>query len=85
MIPAIFQYCTVGTLDSIPNTLNNVQGPVSVVVIRWGAPRESNIFGIGEGQVETSYAVLSHLIELRHSHIHMDRPLSPKPWSIFPT
>ncbi len=49
-----------------PEQFKHVQGPVSMVVLRWGAPRESNIFGTGEGQVETNYAVLSHLIELRH-------------------
>ncbi len=49
-----------------PEQFINVQGSVSMVVLRWGAPRESNIFGTGEGQVETNYAVLSHLIELRH-------------------
>ncbi len=49
-----------------PAHFTNVQGPVSMVVLRWGAPRESNILGTGAGQVETDYAVLSHLIELRH-------------------
>lgn len=49
-----------------PKHFKNVQGPVSMVVLRWGASRESNILGTGEGQVETDYAVLSHLIELRH-------------------
>ena len=49
-----------------PEQFKHVQGPVSMVALRWGAPRESNIFGIGEGQVTTNYAVLSHLIELRH-------------------
>lgn len=49
-----------------PAHFKNVQGAVSMVVLRWGAPRESNILGSGEGQVETNYAVLSHLIELRH-------------------
>ncbi|WP_294082702.1 MBL fold metallo-hydrolase [Proteiniphilum sp. UBA5384] len=49
-----------------PERFKNVQGPVSMAVIRWGAPRESNIFGTGEGQIQTDYAILSHLIELRH-------------------
>ncbi len=49
-----------------PEHFKNVQGAVSMVVLRWGAPRESNILGSGEGQVETNYAALSHLIELRH-------------------
>jgi hypothetical protein len=49
-----------------PEHFKNVQGAVSLVVLRWGAPRESNIFGKGEGEVETDYALLSHLIELRH-------------------
>lgn len=49
-----------------PAHFNNVDGQVDMVVIRWGAPRENNIFGSGEGQVQTRYAALSHLIELRH-------------------
>ena len=49
-----------------PDHFKNVQGPVNMVVLRWGAPRESNILGTGEGQVKPGYAVLSHLIELRH-------------------
>lgn len=49
-----------------PERFKNVQGPVSMVVLRWGAARENNILGIGEGQVQPDYAVLSHLIELRH-------------------
>lgn len=49
-----------------PKHLTNVQGPVSMAILRWGAPVENNILGIGEGQVKTDYAVLSHLIELRH-------------------
>ena len=36
-----------------PEHFKNVQGAVSLVVLRWGAPRESNIFGKGEGEVET--------------------------------
>lgn len=49
-----------------PAHFTNVDGPVDMVVLRWGAPRENNIFGTGKGQVQTSYAALSHLIELRH-------------------
>lgn len=49
-----------------PKHFINVQGPVNMVVLRWGAPRENNILGSGEGQVQPDYAVLSHLIELRH-------------------
>lgn len=49
-----------------PEHFTNVEGPVNMLILRWGAPRESNIIGIGEGQVEPDYAVLSHLIELRH-------------------
>ena len=49
-----------------PMHFTNVQGPVNMVVLRWGAPRENNILGTGEGQVKPDYAVLSHLIELRH-------------------
>lgn len=49
-----------------PQRFKNVQGPVDVVVLRWGATRENEILGSGEGQVQTNYALLSHLIEMRH-------------------
>lgn len=49
-----------------PKHFKNVQGPVSTVVLRWGAPRENDILGTGEGQIVADYAILSHLIELRH-------------------
>ena len=55
-----------GDLGFNPMHFTNVQGPVNMLVIRWGAPRENNILGTGEGQVKPDYAVLSHLIELRH-------------------
>ncbi|MEC3880520.1 hypothetical protein [Parapedobacter sp. 10938] len=44
----------------------NVQGDVDLLVLRWGAPRENDIIGTGPGLVNPRYAVLSHLIELRH-------------------
>lgn len=44
----------------------NVEGPLDLAVLRWGAPRENDILGTGSGQVQTNYAVLSHLIELGH-------------------
>jgi len=49
-----------------PKHFKNVEGDVNMVVLRWGAPRENNILGSGEGQVIPDYAMLSHLIELRH-------------------
>lgn len=49
-----------------PEHFKNVEGDVNMVVLRWGAPRENNILGSGEGQVIPDYAMLSHLIELRH-------------------
>lgn len=49
-----------------PLHFTKVEGPASLVVLRWGAARENNILGTGSGQVKTDYAVLSHLIELRH-------------------
>lgn len=49
-----------------PAHFKNVQGPVNMVVLRWGAARENNILGNGEGQVQTKYAILSHLLELAH-------------------
>lgn len=50
-----------------PTRFKAVQGPVDMLVLRWGAPRENNILGTGAGQVQTNYALLSHLIELRHN------------------
>lgn len=55
-----------GDSGFLPERFKNVEGPVSLLVLRWGAPRENDILGTGEGQVQTDYAVLSHLIELRH-------------------
>lgn len=49
-----------------PSHFKNVQGPVNTVILRWGAKRENDILGTGEGQVVPDYAILSHLIELRH-------------------
>ena len=49
-----------------PLHFTKVQGPVNMVVLRWGAARENNILGTGSGKVKPNYAVLSHLIELRH-------------------
>lgn len=49
-----------------PQRFKEVQGPVDLVVLRWGAARENDILGRGEGQIQTNYALLSHLIEMRH-------------------
>ncbi len=49
-----------------PAHFNNVQGPLDLAVLRWGAVRENDILGDESGQVQTKYAVLSHLIELGH-------------------
>lgn len=49
-----------------PTRFEAVQGPVDMVVLRWGAARENDILGTGKGQVQTDYALLSHLIEMRH-------------------
>lgn len=49
-----------------PQHFTNVEGPLDLVVLRWGAARENDILGTGSGQVQPDYAVLSHLIELRH-------------------
>lgn len=50
-----------------PIHFTNVEGPVDLTVMRWGAERENDILGSGSGQVQTEYAFLSHLIEQRHS------------------
>lgn len=55
-----------GDSGFLPERFLNVQGPVNLLILRWGAPRENEILGTGEGQVQPDYAVLSHLIELRH-------------------
>ncbi|MBL1408082.1 DUF4998 domain-containing protein [Sphingobacterium faecale] len=49
-----------------PTEFTKVEGPLDLAVLRWGAPRENDILGTGSGQVEPKYAILSHLIELRH-------------------
>lgn len=49
-----------------PTEFVNVEGPVNLAVLRWGAARENDILGTGSGQVKPDYAILSHLIELRH-------------------
>lgn len=49
-----------------PTEFKNVAGPLDLAVLRWGAPRENDILGTGIGQVKPKYAILSHLIELRH-------------------
>lgn len=49
-----------------PTQFTNVEGPLDLVVLRWGAARENDILGNGTGQVQPDYAVLSHLIEQRH-------------------
>jgi len=49
-----------------PMQFTHVQGPVNLAIIRFGAPAENNISGTGEGLVKPDYAVLSHVIELRH-------------------
>lgn len=49
-----------------PMQFIHVQGPVNLAILRFGAKEENNILGTGNGQVKPDYAVLSHLIELRH-------------------
>ncbi|SKB64421.1 Beta-lactamase superfamily domain-containing protein [Sphingobacterium nematocida] len=49
-----------------PTEFKNVEGPLDLAILRWGAPRENDILGSGSGQVAPKYAILSHLIELRH-------------------
>lgn len=55
-----------GDSGFIPERFKNVQGPVNLLILRWGAPRENDILGTSEGQILPDYAALSHLIELRH-------------------
>lgn len=49
-----------------PVHFTNVEGKLDLAILRWGAARENDILGNGSGQVQTKYAILSHLIELRH-------------------
>ncbi|WKK57356.1 hypothetical protein [Sphingobacterium sp. BN32] len=55
-----------GDAGFTPANFTKIQGPVNLLVMRWGEPRENNLLGTGEGQVQPEYAVLTHLIELRH-------------------
>ncbi len=49
-----------------PERFKNVQGPVDLAIFRWGAPRENDVIGVGEGKIQPKYVVLSHLVEMRH-------------------
>jgi hypothetical protein len=49
-----------------PIRFTHVEGPVDLVVLRWGAARENDILGTGSGQVQPDFAILSHLIEQGH-------------------
>lgn len=55
-----------GDSGFLPERFKNVEGPVDMAVFRWGAPRENDVIGTGEGQIQPKYVLLSHLIELRH-------------------
>jgi len=55
-----------GDSGFLPDRFKKVQGPVDMAVFRWGAPRENDVLGVGEGKIQPKYVVLSHLIELRH-------------------
>lgn len=55
-----------GDSNFLPEQFENVQGAVGLVILRNGSKVENNILGTGTGQVQTDYAVLSHIIELRH-------------------
>jgi hypothetical protein len=61
-----FSILNCGDANFNPKQFTNVQGPINLVILRYGAPVENNILGTGEGQVKPDYAVLSHIIELRH-------------------
>jgi len=49
-----------------PMQFTHVQGLVNLAILRFGAKEENNILGTGDGLVKPDYAVLSHIIELRH-------------------
>lgn len=67
-----------GDSNFIPEQFANVAGPVDLLVERNGAKVENRI--LEDGLVEPGYAMLSHIIELRH---RIDS--SPKRFRIMPT
>ncbi|MDR0902638.1 MAG: hypothetical protein LBM92_07715, partial [Opitutaceae bacterium] len=57
-----------GDANFTPSQFIPVQGPVSLLLLRFGAPEDNNILDAppGAGQIRPGCAALSHLIELRH-------------------
>ncbi len=55
-----------GDSNFTPAQFTRVQGPVGLLVLRYGAPEENRILGNGDGRVQPACAILSHVIELRH-------------------
>ncbi len=55
-----------GDANFNPEQFTRVQGPVGLLMLRYGAPEENNILGTGDGRVQPVCAALSHVIELRH-------------------
>jgi hypothetical protein len=57
-----------GDANFTPSQFEPVQGPVGLLVLRYGAPEENRILDAppGAGQVRPVCALLSHVIELRH-------------------
>ncbi|WP_068771863.1 hypothetical protein OH491_06050 [Termitidicoccus mucosus] len=57
-----------GDSNFTPSQFKPVQGPVGLLVLRYGDPAENRILDAapGDGQVRPVCAALSHVIELRH-------------------
>ncbi|MDR2675385.1 MAG: hypothetical protein LBC18_11130 [Opitutaceae bacterium] len=57
-----------GDSNFIPSQFGPVQGPVALLVLRYGAPEENRVLDAapGGGGVRPVCAMLSHVIELRH-------------------
>ena len=60
-----FMHCGDSSFDE--SQFGNVEGgDLDMLVLRHGGSVENNILGTGQGQVSPEYALLSHVVELRH-------------------
>jgi hypothetical protein len=72
-----FSLLHVGDTNFQTSQFGNVQGAVDVLIPRYApVPHgldENNIIGTGSGQVEPSYVLLSHILELGHDGVENSR------------
>jgi hypothetical protein len=70
-----FSLLHVGDSNYQPSQHVNVSGAVNVLMPRYApeALQENNILGMGTGQVQPDYALLSHILELGHDGMEYSR------------